>query len=153
MALSKESIEKLTKFFRLLSSDRDGEVIAAVRAMSRVLKSQGYDLVGVADKLALTLGILASGEELFTGTQLKELSDAEHIANTMAADPLVNAGLGFVSDPQGKIVFISQRSHCLSKWESTFIQSIATQLADPFYSLSPKQAHHLLKIYHKCGGT
>ena len=36
--------EKLGTFIRLLASERDGEVIAAARAIKRVLKSAGRDI-------------------------------------------------------------------------------------------------------------
>jgi hypothetical protein len=43
--------DKLGKFIRLLSSDRDGEVVAAARAISRTLQGAKLDIHALADGL------------------------------------------------------------------------------------------------------
>ena len=43
---------KLGRFVRLLGSDRDGEVVAAARAIARVLKAAGLDLHDLANAIA-----------------------------------------------------------------------------------------------------
>jgi hypothetical protein len=45
--------ERLGKFVRLLSSDKDGEVVAAARAIMRTLAGEGLDIHALADSLAL----------------------------------------------------------------------------------------------------
>lgn len=52
MNLSPQSAGKLAKLLPMLSSDHDGEVIAAVRAMERVLKSEGKSLHDLAGMLS-----------------------------------------------------------------------------------------------------
>ncbi len=41
--MAEKTDERLAKLFRLLASDKDGEVLAAVRAIQRVLKVTGKD--------------------------------------------------------------------------------------------------------------
>jgi hypothetical protein len=43
----------LAKLIRMLSSDRDGEVVASVRAMRRVLEGAGLSLHDLADAIEL----------------------------------------------------------------------------------------------------
>lgn len=47
-----EGKDKLMKLIRLLSSDKDGEVLAAVRGIERILKSEGKSFHELADVLA-----------------------------------------------------------------------------------------------------
>jgi hypothetical protein len=43
--------DKLGKLLRLLSSDKDGEVLAATAAIKRTLATEGLDIHGLADAL------------------------------------------------------------------------------------------------------
>jgi hypothetical protein len=66
--------DKLKRCLRLLSSDSDGEVIAAVRALNRTLKSAKLDIHAIADCIGQ-----ANGKE-YTEAQLlkaRELGIAE----------------------------------------------------------------------------
>jgi hypothetical protein len=45
---------KLQKFVRMLSSDKDGEVLAAARAIIRTLKSRRLDIHALADAIGRT---------------------------------------------------------------------------------------------------
>jgi hypothetical protein len=69
------SIEsKLEKFILLLASDKDGEVVAAARALNRTLKSAKLDIHALADSISQ-----ANGKE-YTQAQLlkaRELGIAE----------------------------------------------------------------------------
>jgi hypothetical protein len=44
-------VDKLKRYVRLLSSDVDGEVIAAARALNRTLKSHNSDIHALADSI------------------------------------------------------------------------------------------------------
>ena len=48
--------EKVRRCVRLLSSDRDGEVVAAARALCRTLKSGGLDIHALADAIGHSNG-------------------------------------------------------------------------------------------------
>jgi hypothetical protein len=65
---------RLGKYIRLLSSDRDGEVVAAVRALLRTLRAAGTDIHVLADSIGQ-----ANGKE-YTEAQIlkaRELGIAE----------------------------------------------------------------------------
>jgi hypothetical protein len=48
--------DKLKRFIRLLSSDSDGEVVAAARALNRTLKGAKLDIHALADTIGQTNG-------------------------------------------------------------------------------------------------
>jgi hypothetical protein len=49
-------VEKSRRCVRMLSSDRDGEVVAAARALCRTLKSNGLDIHALADSIGQANG-------------------------------------------------------------------------------------------------
>lgn len=51
---------KLQRFIRLLASDRDGEVVAAARALIRTLESNGADIHVLADAIMQPSGLSES---------------------------------------------------------------------------------------------
>jgi hypothetical protein len=55
VASAKIDTDKLGKLIRLLGSDKDGEVLAAVGALRRALRADGRDLHDLADAVALGL--------------------------------------------------------------------------------------------------
>jgi hypothetical protein len=56
---------KLGKFIRLLSSDKDGEVVAAARAIVRALKAENLDIHALADNV--------NGEKRFSEQDAAEI--------------------------------------------------------------------------------
>ena len=50
-ALAAMPLPQIAKLVRVLASDRDGEVVAAARAMGRVLQAHGHDLNDLADAI------------------------------------------------------------------------------------------------------
>jgi hypothetical protein len=64
--------ERLGKLVRLLASDRDGEVVAAVRGLRRTLASAGMDFHGLA----------ALVEKGTNGANGNEKSAREHVIAT-----------------------------------------------------------------------
>jgi hypothetical protein len=52
MALPAEILPRIRQFVRLMASDKDGEVLSAVRALGRTLKNEGCDFHDVADAIA-----------------------------------------------------------------------------------------------------
>ena len=55
--------DKLKRYVRLLSSDVDGEVIAAVRALNRTLKNSNLDIHTFADSICVPNGKKFSEDE------------------------------------------------------------------------------------------
>jgi hypothetical protein len=68
--------EKLKPLVRLLASDRDGEVVATVRAMGRLLKSVKLDFHTLADRIGQPSGL--------TKAEMQKLYDAGHDAGYAA---------------------------------------------------------------------
>lgn len=50
--LQREAADRLAKLIPLLASDKDGEVVATARAISRTLKAAGSDFHALADAMA-----------------------------------------------------------------------------------------------------
>jgi len=59
----KKDTGKIGKLIRLLGSDKDGEVLAAVGALRRALRADGRDLHDLADAVALWLNQLPPAPE------------------------------------------------------------------------------------------
>jgi hypothetical protein len=70
--------DKLKRFIRLLSSDSDGEVVAAARALNRTLKSAKLDIHVLADGIGATNGKLSDAE-------MRKLYDAGYEAGKREA--------------------------------------------------------------------
>jgi hypothetical protein len=56
--------DKLRRLARLLSSDRDGEIVAAARALNRTLKSAGLDIHSFADSIGRANGKFTEADAL-----------------------------------------------------------------------------------------
>jgi hypothetical protein len=61
--------DKLGKFRRLLTSDRDGEVVAAARAIVRTLEGAGADIHDLADNI----GAMPANGKRFTEADAREI--------------------------------------------------------------------------------
>ncbi len=72
--------QKLGTFIRMLASERDGEVVAAARAIVRTLKAAGADIHVLADRVET-----ANGSKL-TDAEMRMLYDAGYGAGVRAAE-------------------------------------------------------------------
>jgi hypothetical protein len=70
--------DKLKRFVRLLSSDRDGEVVAAARAIMRTLNNAKLDVHALADAIGNGSGL--------TESEMRKLYDAGFTAGKHAAE-------------------------------------------------------------------
>ena len=70
--------DKLKRCIRLLASDRDGEIVAAARALNRTLQSAGLDLRAFADRVTQTNGL--------DKAQMQKIYDVDHAAGRRAAE-------------------------------------------------------------------
>jgi hypothetical protein len=61
---------KLANFLRLLASDKEGEVVAAARALNRTLKSAKLDIHALADSISQANGKEYTEEQLLKGREL-----------------------------------------------------------------------------------
>ena len=70
---------KIRPLIRLLSSDQSGEVVAAARALSRLLKTNGADIHILADSIGQTNGGLSENE-------MRKLYDAGFAAGVRSVE-------------------------------------------------------------------
>jgi hypothetical protein len=138
---------KLANFLRLLASDKDGEVVAAARAMVRTLQGIGADIHDIADRVEHSgNGALSEAEmqEIF-GAGIKEgIRRGQQTRHTVSAAPQF--------PPARDMAMFCYRNidELGSDWEREFVTNMASWTrARP---LSVKQQAHLEKIYIKLGG-
>jgi hypothetical protein len=63
--------ERIARIILVLSSDRDGEVVAAARALERVLKSDGCDLHDLASGVVNGKTVTPSGEREYSFEEIR----------------------------------------------------------------------------------
>ena len=145
---------KLASSIRLLASDREGEVLAAARAIPRTLNAAGADLHTFADLVEQANG---GG---FSEAEMKKLYDAGYEAGradgVRAAEAKVphdTDGFRDINDIESwrEIVrFCQQRNAHLRSKDRDFIDDMVrwTKRKQP----TPKQAVWLQDIYLQLGG-
>jgi hypothetical protein len=139
-ALDLTTCDRLAKLVRLLSSDRDGEVLAAVTAMKRVLRTSGLDIHAVADRM--TNGGANGQDEYQRGYQvgLQHGFNAGH-AKGMATQNQFTGG----DELQQAAQFCAARAAYLNERERGFVVSME-RLTKRRIKLTPKQEVWLLDI-------
>jgi hypothetical protein len=138
---------KLANFLRLLASDKDGEVVAAARAMVRTLQGIGADIHDVADRVE------HSGNGALSEAKMQEIFGAgikEGIRRSGQARHAVSAAPQFPSARDMAMFCYRNIDELDRDWEREFVTNMASWTrARP---LSVKQQAHLEKIYIKLGG-
>jgi hypothetical protein len=142
---------KLASFIRLLASDKDGEVVAAARAMFRTLQGIGADFHCLAERVERSDGDLSEAEmeRVYTAG----IEEGRRLEKQQRASQQHNG----YSPPQ----FPAPRDmalHCYrnidelnSEWEREFVTNMMSWTRS-LRPLSPKQRLHLEKVYIKAGG-
>lgn len=140
---------KLAKYVRLLASDKEGEVVAAARAIQRVLLGIGADFHDLAVRVERTNG---GG---LNEAEMRKIYDAG-LKEGMRLARERSAGFQDVT-LDGFPSARNMAEHCYrnianlrSDWEIEFIQNMAAWTRTR--PLSEKQQAHLEKIYLKLGG-
>jgi hypothetical protein len=150
---------KIAKFLRLLGSDQDREVLAAVRALRNTLKSAGSDLHALAQIIELST---ASGPPM-TEAEMKKLFDAGFAKGHNAgfqegieAAKRDSRAVGFRNTgdvdwgAMAQWCFESPRYRLLGLKHQHFIEGM-TELAEE-EELSAKQKSYLLSMLRQLGG-
>ena len=120
---------KLDKLLPLLASDKDGEVVAAARAVGRTLAAAGLDFHDLA--AAVAAPAVSSGRWPPTDEIRHRWADIPRNERTAWLTAM-------------------QRSGVLSPWEENFVDSIlAQQLYRPWAELSLKQRTILDRLVRK----
>lgn len=140
---------KLAKFIRMLSSDQDGDVIAAAHAIMRALRGAGADIHALAGRIEKPNGRLSEME-------MKRLYNAGYHDGMRAAEDK-KFGLGDFHNIDGTLdwheisLFCQRRSDRLCEKERTFINDMA---AGTVWGREPseKQIKWLKSLFYKLGG-
>jgi hypothetical protein len=142
-------VAKLATFIRLLSSDKDGEVIAAARAMQRTLRSAGADIHTLANRVEKPNGSELSEEDM------KRLYNAGYEDGRRAAEN-AQYGPGDFHNIDGTpcwhelAVECQQRSARLRDKEKEFVDDMAARTV--WREPTERQGKWLLSIYYRLGG-
>jgi len=139
--------ERIAAVVRLLASDRDGEVIAAVNALKRTLKSAGTDFNGLAH------GIENLGKSTVVPEEIKKkIWDAavQHTENRLhGADDFANTD----GKPDWKAValFCQRNINRLDAKHHDFINKVAAQTV---WDREPTERMHkyLFSLFLRLGG-
>jgi hypothetical protein len=141
--------DKIAKLIKLLSSNRDGEVVAAARALCRTLESAGGDLHMLAATIENPSGSLSEAEmqRLYTAGYDDGVRAAENAHH--GADDFANID---GTPSWHKVALYCQRnSGKLEERHHKFINDMASRTVwagEP----TEKQQRYLLSLFYKLGG-
>jgi hypothetical protein len=140
---------RLATLIRLLSSDKDGEVLAAARAMVRTLKAKGVDIHALAECVESPNG------KGLTDAEMQKLYNAGYAAGVQAAESKQD-GNGDFHNIDGTpswhemACWIQQRSGRLrDDREREFVDQMTEQTV--WREPSERQGKWLLGIWHRLG--
>jgi hypothetical protein len=140
---------KIASLVRMLSSNQEGEVISAVRALLRTLKSAGADIHALADRIEKPNGgTLTDGE-------MRKLYDAGYRDGERDAENRMHGNSDF-HDIDGFPAWDEIARHCqrnsrrLRPNEQEFVNDMASRTI--WREPSPKQAKWLRSIFLRLGG-
>ena len=141
--------QKLGTFIRMLASERDGEVVAAARAIVRTLKGAGADIHVLAERVEK-----ANGGEL-TEAEMRKLYDAGYGAGVRAAEAKQHGPSDFYNvdgtPAWHEIARFCQHSRDrLREKERGFIDDMASRTV--WREPTERQAKWLRSIFHQLGG-
>jgi hypothetical protein len=141
--------EKLRPLVRLLSSDRDGEVIAAARALIRTLKGAKLDIHALADSIGQANGKLSEAEmlKLYAAGYAARIRAAEQ-KHQYDDDGFTDACR--VPTPHEMARWCQQRANRLRENERQFINDIASRTV--WRAPTERQRKWLESIFLKLGG-
>jgi DNA-binding transcriptional MerR regulator len=141
---------KLANFIRLLASDKDGEVVAAWRAIIRTLQGTGADIHDIADRIE------HSGNGALAEHEMREIFDAGIREGVRQVEQKIRANQLQRIVPQfppaaDMALYCYQRINNLNDWEQEFATNMVN-LTRRQYPLSIKQQARLEELYIKLGG-
>jgi hypothetical protein len=141
--------DKLGKMIRMLSSDRDGDVIAAARAIGRLLRNEGLDIHALAE------GIENPNGNALNEAEMKKLYDAGYDAGVRAAENK-HHGAGDFANVDGTpswhaiALFCQRQDDRLREKEREFVHDMAARTV--WCEPTEKQAKWLKSIFYRLGG-
>jgi hypothetical protein len=140
---------KLGKALRMLASDRDGDVIAAARAIGRLLRNEGLDIHALAE------GIEKPNGGVLTEAEMKKLYNAGYDAGLCAAENKHHGPNDFANVDGTPCwheiaLFCQQHGDHLRDKEREFINDMASRTV--WCEPTEKQAKWLKSIFYRLGG-
>jgi len=141
-------VGKLAACIRMLSSDKDGDVITAARGLVRMLERAGTDIHAFAERIAKPNGGL-------TDAEMRKLYDAGYEAGVRAVENKQH-GSGDFHNVDGLpswneiALFCQQNNDRLRPTERQFIDDIASRTV--WREPTEKQAKWLHSIFYRLGG-
>jgi hypothetical protein len=140
--------DRLGKFIRLLSSDKDGEVVAAARAIVRTLQAEKLDIHVLADMIKKPNGALSE-------TDAKRIYDAGFNDGFRKAENAQH-GPGNFRNVDGApcwneiALWCQRRGERLKENERQFIDDVASRTV--WREPTEKQGMWLMSIFYRLGG-
>jgi hypothetical protein len=146
---------KLAALIRVLSSDQDGEVIATVHAIIRLLQNNGSDIHALAEHVKNGSGLTDADKQKIRS----EIENARAIgyAEGVAAAEAKQHGTGAFRNTDGKLertevaLFVQREKHRLPDKHHEFIADMASRTVygrEP----TPNQHKYLHSLFYKLGG-
>jgi hypothetical protein len=146
---------KLGDLIRRLSSDSDGEIVATVYAMLRLLQSSGVDIHALADHIENGRG-LTEADKRKIRSEIENARAIGYAEGVMAAEAKQH-GTGAFRNTDGKLewtevaLFVQREKHRLASKHHEFIDDMASRTVygrEP----TPKQHQYLHSLLYKLGG-
>ena len=142
-------VTKLATFVHLLSSDKEGEIVAAAHAIKRTLKSAGTDIHTLAERIEKPNGIG------LTEAEMKKLYDAGFSAGMREAENRRYGSADFHNvdgTPHWHEIalFCQQHNDRLTVKEKPFVNDMAARTV--WREPTEKQAKWLKSIFLRLGG-
>ena len=143
--------QRVAMTIRLLASDKDGEIIAAVCALKRVLESAGTDINGLANGIE-NLGKAEKKAAEMLAQERKKIWDTavQHTENRLhGADEFIDSS----GKPswQSVALYCQRNKHRLNVKHHNFIDKVASQTV---YDREPTERMHkyLFSLFLQLGG-
>jgi hypothetical protein len=149
-------VGKLATLVRLLSSDRDGEVIATVRALVRTLESAGSDIHALAEHIEKANGNLTDADKKKIRAEIENARALGYAEGVKAAEAKQH-GTGAFRNTDGQIewtevaLFVQREKHRLPAKHHEFVDDMAARTV---YGREPTSNQHkyLHSLFFKLGG-
>jgi hypothetical protein len=142
--------QKLGTFIRMLASERDGEVVAAARAIVRTLKAAGADIHVLAERVETANG------SMLTEVEMRKLYDAGYDAGVRAAEAKQHGPDDFHNvdgTPAWHEIarFCQQSRDRLREKEREFINDMTSRTV--WCEPTERQSKWLRSIFYRLGGS
>jgi hypothetical protein len=154
MALPREVTAKLGRSIRMLSSDKDGDILAAAAAILRLLASCGADIHALAAHVEN--GGLTETDKQKIKSEI-ENAHALGYAEGVRAAQAKQHGAGAFRNTSGKLEFnevalyVQREKHRLRPHTHEFIDKMALYATEEFEP-SKKQGKYLFDLFLELGG-